>query len=474
MASPIRSFYNECRYIAHSIGNPEAKKLRKVTEELIGLQRSTRYQFKSLKFKKPILWKDFWRILLKDAEQLRKNGEADLALEILNGAKELGLMNSWTEASRARSYEKIYEWPEALEIWNKLTTCKNKDVKIIAINELDKHQKKVSTLMSDLNTIIQRSEKEAKFLPKSSPICLQELEDPILAEIANLQESQSLALSIKILRKSIKADLSTPLIKEKLASLLCDQGRETETVRLWQSLLNSKNINIKGNAEKMIKELSNKFLDKLRSTITNAGQPIRHLPETVASNLSELEKPIIKESDALRNAKVSDLSLEILEISIKWGINTDTIKAKKARTLLSMKKTDEAIVLLTPLLDSNNKKAKTMAENIAKRHLKKVQEVKINLKIEKIFKEIKDIDKAIDSAIEMLTDEVLDDPNNEQLHRALQKVAMRRLTFNDQNENYFQELIDHNQKRAGLEALLKALEKRSHNKATKSAANHSE
>ena len=286
-----------------------------------------------------------------------------------------------------------------MEIWNKLTTCENKDVKKIAIDELNNHQKKVTTLISDLNTIIQRSGKEAKFLPTSSPICLQELEDPILAEIANLQESRSLTLSIKILRKSIKAGLSTPSIQEKLASLICDKGREYETIKLWQSLLNSKNTDIKKNAEKMLKQLSNKFLDNLRNIISNAGQPIRHLPETVASNLSELEEPIIKESDALRNAKVSDLSLEILETSIKWGINTDTIKAKKARTLLSMKKTDEAIVLLTPLLDSNNKKAKTIAENIAKRHLKKVQEVKLNLKIEKIFREIKDNDKAIDQPL---------------------------------------------------------------------------
>ena len=103
MASLIRSLYTECRYIVDSIGNPEAKKLKKATGKLSSLQRSTSYQFKSLLAKDPTRWKHFWRILLKDAQYLRKNGEADLALAILNGTKELGLMNPWTEAKSRKN-----------------------------------------------------------------------------------------------------------------------------------------------------------------------------------------------------------------------------------------------------------------------------------------------------------------------------------------------------------------------------------
>lgn len=460
MASLIRSFYNEFRFIIDSIGNTETKSLRETTEKLRKLQRSTKYQLRSLRVKKITRWKSFWRILLKDAEQLRKNGQADLALEVLNGAKESGLTNPWTEASRAKAYEKLYQWPKALEIWDELTTCKNKDVKKIAIRELNNHQNKVNSLASDLITTIQQPGNEAKFLPKITPTCLQELEDPILAEVANLQESKSLKLSAKILKKSIAAGLSTPTIKEKLAILLCTLEREHEAIALWQSLLSSQNITVKKNAERVLKQISKRFLTKLRTIISSTGHPILNLPEIAPSILSELEPAIIKEADALRNAKLPDCSLQVLETSIKWGIDTDMIKVKKARTLLSMKKTEEACLLLTPLLESKNKKAKQIAQNLLKRHPKESQKIEVDLKVKSIFSKIKNKERAVKTAIQMLTDEILNDPKNEQLLIALQKVAVRGSTINGQKDQHFEELNKYRQEQAGLEVFIDTIEKR--------------
>jgi hypothetical protein len=83
MTSPIKSFYEECRYIIDSIGNPDAKRIRETIEKLNRLQRLTKYQLRSLQIKKTAHWQDLWRTILKDTEQLRKNGQADLALEVL-------------------------------------------------------------------------------------------------------------------------------------------------------------------------------------------------------------------------------------------------------------------------------------------------------------------------------------------------------------------------------------------------------
>ena len=473
MASLIRSFYIECRYLVDSVGNPAAKGIRATKEKLNELQGLTKYQFQTLKIKKSVHCEDFLKVLLKDAEKLRKKGQADLSLAVLSSAKDSGLTNPWIDATRARAFEQVSQWPEALKIWDELKSCINKDVKKLAIQELDNHANKVSALSLELNAAIKQSGKEAKFLPKSSPKCLQELEDPILTEVANLQKSQSLELSVSILKRSITAGLSTPLIKEKLASLLCDLKKESEAISLWQSLLTSKNITVQKNAEKKAKQMSNKFLTILHDLIRYAGQPILHLPETTSIRLSELESAIIKEADALRSARLPDISLQVLDTSIKWGINTDMIKAKKARTLLSMKRTNEAIILLTPLLDSRYKKARVMAQNMLKRHPEKAQKIKINLEIEKVFNKIDNNDQAVDSAIEMLTDKILEDPKNEQLHEALQEVAMKRSTLKDQKGQHFNELIDHRQKRAGLEAFLETITKRYQNKATITAINRS-
>ena len=459
----IKSFYDECKYFIYSIGNPDAKRVRKTLKELNKLQKSTKYKLQSLQLGKTPRWKALWRLIIKDAAHLRKNGQASLALAVLNGAKESDLMNPWTEASRARTFEKLSQWREALEIWDQLKNCKNKDVSKIAIKELNNHPDKVNALMNDLNAIVQRSKYEAKFLSKATPTCMQELEEPILDEVASLKKSKSLELSVKILKKSISAGLCTPTIKEKLASLLCESEQENEAIALWLSLQSSQNISIKKNADKMIRRMTKKFLNKIRTMIRTAGQPILHLPEIAPSTLSELESAIIKEADALRNAKSQDCSLQVLETSIKWVIHSDVIKAKKGRTLLSMKKNNEAITLLTPLLESKNKKAQQIAQNLLKRYPEETQKTKIDLKVKGIFSKIKTKEKAIKIAIKMLTSEIMKDPQNKYLHIALQEVAVKQSTLNNQIDQSFDELNKHRQEQAGLTAFIETLEKHSKN-----------
>ena len=474
MTSPIRFFFGECRYIIHSIVNCEAKKIKETFKRLGKLQLSTNYQLESLRLKKITPWKSFWRVLLKDAEQLRKNGQADLSLAALNAAKDSGLTNPWIEASRAKSYEKLSQWPKALAIWDELSICKNKDVSRIAIKNLNNHPNKINALISNLNTVIHLSGNEARFLPQATPTCLQELEDPILAEVANLEESKSLKVSARILKNCIAAGLSSRLIKEKLASLLCELEQNKEAITLWQSLLNSKEIKIRTLSKKNLKRMSKKFLDRLRSIIERKGQPILHLPKTAPSTLSELESAIIKETDALRKAKSNDCSLLILETSIMWGIDTDMIKAKKARTLLSMKKYNEAVILLTPLLTSDNKKAKQIAQNLIKRCPKESQMTIINPKINNILRKADDSEKSIESTLELLADEILKDPKNDQLHKALQEVAMKRSRLNNyKNQQFKEELTLYMQERAGLEAFLEIMEYRHSKKAIKSSTNQS-
>ena len=239
-------------------------------------------------------------------------------------------MNPWTEASRARTFEKLSQWREALEIWDQLKNCKNKDVSKIAIKELNNHPDKVNALMNDLNVIVQRSKYEAKFLSKATPTCMQELEEPILDEVASLKKSKSLELSVKILKKA--SQQACVHRQSKRNSQPAMSQTENEAIALWQSLQSSHNISVKKNADKMMRRMTKKFLNKISTIIRNAGQPILHLPEVAPSTLSELESAIIKEADALRNAKSPDCSLQVLETSIKWGIHSDVIKKKENST----------------------------------------------------------------------------------------------------------------------------------------------
>ena len=157
-----------------------------------------------------------------------------------------------------------------------------------------------------------------------------------------------------------------------------------------------------------------------------------------------------------------------------WGIDTDMIKAKKARTLLSMKKYNEAVILLTPLLTSDNKKAKQIAQNLIKRCPKESQMTIINPKINNILRKADDSEKSIESTLELLADEILKDPKNDQLHKALQEVAMKRSRLNNyKNQQFKEELTLYMQEKAGLEAFLEIMEYRHSKKAIKSSTNQS-
>ena len=134
------------------------------------------------------------------------------------------------------------------------------------------------------------------------------------------------------------------------------------------------------------------------------------------------------------------------------------IKAKQNPTQLE--KNNKAVILLTSLLTSNSKKAKQIAHNLLARYPKEAEKAKIDLKIKKLFNKTIDNKAATKKAVEMLTDEILNDPKNEQLHRALQEIAAKQLKPNSTKIRPSEELTRYDQERAGLEAFLEEIEKR--------------
>ena len=149
-----------------------------------------------------------------------------------------------------------------------------------------------------------------------------------------------------------------------------------------------------------------------------------------------------------------------LNTSIKHGLDTDLLKENQAKALLSRNRVNEAVSIWQSLLQSENKKARDSAQMNLDLHLKTGTQQDLVLKVNNLLLESSNKDKAFDTAIDLLTDALLQDPTSEILQKCFQEIAVKRANKNVPNNSIMPELINHQGSIAGLEAFLSSLEKR--------------
>jgi hypothetical protein len=90
----------------------------------------------------------------------------------------------------------------------------------------------------------------------------------------------------------------------------------------------------------------------VKEVIANHFLPTHHLPNVTPQDLSKLGACILKEAIELRKEKQESLSLEILELTTSAGFETDSINENKARVLINLNRSAEAVKLLKELRSS--------------------------------------------------------------------------------------------------------------------------
>merc|ERR1711965_624714 len=139
-----------------------------------------------------------------------------------------------------------------------------------------------------------------------------------------------------------------------------------DAIHIWQSLLSSINEETRDSAQKILTRLSQRLLTSLTKIITDNQQKIQHLPQQTPQDLSQLGVSILKEAIALRKEQQDQLSLQILELTTSEGFETDAINENKARALVNLKRSIEAVHLLEDLLSSKKEKTQESAKRILK------------------------------------------------------------------------------------------------------------
>ena len=400
---------------------------------------------------------EFENPILAESSRFLKSELAEVSLQILEVGIKAGLQTPAIEEKRAKTLWELKRGNEAVQICESMLKSKNENAKQIAEALLKDHSE---ILLAELGKIIKQEHLQVRDIPKTSPRRFSKLEQPVLKLSNELFNKKKLDASLLVLKISINHGLSTPLIKDMQARVLLKKKNYSEAVQIWRELVKSDNLEANQSAKRMLQKHSEDLNNILRNFLLDESLPIQYLPKQSPGKLLKLEKPLLQETTKLIESKKDGLALRLLKTSIKHGLDTDLIKEAKAKALLSRNRIHEAVVIWQSLLQSKNKSTQESAQKNLDLHLKTATQQNLILKVDKLLQDNSDKGKAFETAIDLLTDALLQDPTNKKLQEKLQGIAIDRMNQNDPYEGMTPELIMQQKSFAGLEALLSSLEKR--------------
>ena len=353
-----------------------------IRQDLEKIQNSTTYKLTTIHRTDIKSLKKLRKALLDDTNHLRINGYPELALTALEAAKNLNITSPELEVGRANSLAALNQHEKAIQIWQNQSSCnklKIRDEARNAIKIYEQNHNQASNLLHALETILDLEKIDQKYLPKIAPENLAILEYPVINEAIELRKTSKNKLSLQILNICSEAGLNSDLINDNKARALFNMGQKRDAIHIWQSLLSSKDEEVKDSAQKILSRLSKTLLASVKKSIANNDLPIHHLPDETPDDLSILGICILKEAIQLRKDKHEELSLQILETTTSSGFETDSINENKARALINVGRNVDAVNLLNELQSSKKdeiqKSATRLLQMLGNNLIAKLKEV---------------------------------------------------------------------------------------------------
>ena len=369
MAQTKKGFWKNTKEFFLTFGNADARLIINLKDDLEVVQNEINYQLTALQQADLKSLKNIRKALLNDANKLRINNSSEASLKVIETARNHGVISAQLEAERAKSLAILNQHEQAIEIWREQASSNELKIKQKAEAEIrtyEQNHRLAVELLQSLQTAIRSEMVEIKHLPEIAPHQLSALELPVLYESIELRNGNNELLSLKLLEICIEYGLRSDLIDDNRARALLKIGRKRDAIHIWQSLLSSINEETRDSAQRILTRLSQRLLTSLTKIITDNEQKIQHLPQQTPQDLSQLGFSILKEAIALRKEQQDQLSLQILELTTSEGFETDAINENKARALVNLKRSIEAVHLLEDLLASKKEKTQESAKKILK------------------------------------------------------------------------------------------------------------
>lgn len=286
-----------------------------------------------------------------------------------------------------------------------------------------------------------------------------DVDNLICMDVINLIESGSLDQALILLDLSKKSGFRSNRLDINRARVLTGLERYSEAYKIWINLVKSEDEMVKKRANMQLKKLLNLFLESAYAMLNLHEWEIQYLPMKASDEeITELEKLLIQETTAIREAKRYQLSLMLLEMALGFGLHSPETDNNRAQILAELNRFEEAIILWNKILASDiSREMRYVISSLVQPYEERFDIQKINLLI-------KNMDQSSDfsysDTVEILVDLILKYPNCNFFKEKLQMLAVMHEKTNSSLYENFDENESHRKSIAGCDAFLSVLEKR--------------
>ncbi len=399
--------------------------------------------------------------LLEAAITLRKAGQPEASLTLLDDAIAKGHRNAWLDDNRARALINLGQDQAALTIWQSLAAHPDQGVADQAREILaQKESAKLEELHQTIKTLSSESNWTLIHLNQHPPTEAKDFEIQLLNEAIAMREKGDAALSLKLLDSAISADLNSPWLQDNRARALVHLERRSEALAVWQKLAESENSSIRTMAEERVAAQKTALLKNLQANIRELASQHDWTLQYVRQNFEvapALEEAIRKDAIAARDSGNAGVSLVILEQAIESGLESPWLRDNQARALIHLDRKVEAVAIWRQLAQLEGK---DMLQSIATEMLEKFGlDGERQNRIDEAERLI--ADNKHREAIALLTEALLVDAEfNGYRDPLTQAIAAMEGISADPGNPFSQELNDHHLNLKSFDAFLTAVEKR--------------
>lgn len=189
-----------------------------------------------------------------------------------------------------------------------------------------------------------------------------------LQEAIHLREQNQPELSLALLERLEAEGITSPWITDNRARAEHVLGRTGNAVALWQSQLNHHEAAAAEAAAEMLSHLQQQLLQGLHHHCSFHSWSPRHLPAPNATGPCDALHLTLEEAIAAREAGRAGLSLALMEEALQQGWQSPWLHDNRARALVNLGRSDEAIQVWTELVAAEDATAASMALEALAQH----------------------------------------------------------------------------------------------------------
>ena len=297
---------------------------------------------------------EFEQPLVEASIRLRSGGNNELSLQLLDAAVVFGVRSGLVDDNRAWALAGLGRRTEAMGLWNELLDHPDESRRTQA-------QENLRLLAGELSEqLIELAEAGGESLPEfegSEFSALAEFEQPLVEASIRLRSGGNNELSLQLLDAAVVFGVRSGLVDDNRAWALAGLGRRTEAMGLWNELLDHPDESRRTQAQENLRLLAGELSEQLIELAEAGGESLPEFEGSEFSALAEFEQPLVEASIRLRSGGNNELSLQLLDAAVVFGVRSGLVDDNRAWALAGLGRRTEAMGLWNELLDHPDEKS---------------------------------------------------------------------------------------------------------------------